>query len=544
MFQLIDFIKESQRHFDPFWIFTVRRPSYWQRLERKSRLFDPYLVRQDENKAKADGLKYANQTLNRRYRFLSIFFNCSIPNQRYASFRRALTEYRKWLHRQSRWYNFWYNRIRPWTAQILAGVTFYLVAQFGMFFFMWVNYHYKKRTAVYLYKFFWYNVIKKILFLGFCAGFLVTEVVFVFLFPCFLVLFYILSYVVIARSLVFIYANRTNRVFERGVLLSSPRINKYGLGKNSFAIRRFFQLNWRLAGSLNTRYVKVLERFYGNQFPYKRSEDDLFLDYLGVRSVGWLKLDFPISRVGFYFSFFPGSLIARCPRFYRWRDLPIPLRWSGFWYQRRSLKINERFYSKNIILYTKSSERLRFKTHNLFYNEFLISYIENLKIDVNSIANQDVILSPFVVKRYPWWFYREKTLAFTRIRLYLVNLFAVYKNVSPWFGDLFNIGRPRRKKRNYFYFFNYGIFVVRATRGRLLNWGTRSLRYRLDSVLYNSLWLRLRMFLVAFFWRLFLPPNLVFNKVTFVKVLLFLFAFSLLIIISPKGVLLLFKACF
>jgi len=51
----------------------------------------------------------------------------------------------------------------------------------------------------------------------------------------------------------------------------------------------------------------------------------------------------------------------------------------------------------------------------------------------------------------------------------LVNLFAVYKNVSPWFGDLFNIGRPRRKKRNYFYFFNYGIFVVRATRGRLLN---------------------------------------------------------------------------
>ena len=74
MFQLIDFIKESQRHFDPFWIFTVRRPSYWQRLERKSRLFDPYLVRQDENKAKADGLKYANQTLNRHYRFLSIFF--------------------------------------------------------------------------------------------------------------------------------------------------------------------------------------------------------------------------------------------------------------------------------------------------------------------------------------------------------------------------------------------------------------------------------------------------------------------------------------
>jgi hypothetical protein len=133
-----------------------------------------------------------------------------------------------------------------------------------------------------------------------------------------LVLLYILGYVIFCRVSVFFYSfGLKNRVFERGVLLSSPYINKYGLGSNSVAIRRFFQLNWRLAGNLNTRYVKVLERFYGNQFPYRRSEDDLFLDYLGIRNLGWLKLDFPISRVGFYSSFFPNSLIARFPRFYR-----------------------------------------------------------------------------------------------------------------------------------------------------------------------------------------------------------------------------------
>jgi hypothetical protein len=217
-----------------------------------------------------------------------------------------------------------------------------------------------------------------------------------------------------------------------------------------------------LSGALNTRYVKVLERFYSNQFPYKRSEDDLYLDYLGVRNAGWLKLDFPISRVGFYSSLFPESLIARFPRFYRWRDLPLTLRWSGFWRQRRSLRINERFYSKNIILYTKSNERLRFKSHNLFYNELLLAYVENLKLDC-----QETVLGAFVAKRYPCWFYREKFLAFKRVRVYLVNIFSLCKNVSPWFGDLFNIGRRRlRRRRNYFYFFNYGIFLVRATRGR------------------------------------------------------------------------------
>jgi hypothetical protein len=141
MFQLIRFVKESQLDFDPFWIFTWRRPTYWQRLERKKQLFDPFLVRLDENKAKANGLKFAKQTLNRRYRFLSIFFNCYVPRQRYDSFRRSLTAYRKWLHQESRWYNFWYNKIRPWTTRILGGVTIVFLFQFAGFFFMALQYH-------------------------------------------------------------------------------------------------------------------------------------------------------------------------------------------------------------------------------------------------------------------------------------------------------------------------------------------------------------------------------------------------------------------
>ncbi len=86
-------------------------------------------------------------------------------------------------------------------------------------------------------------MVKKILFLGFCVAFLFTEVIFAFFFPCSLVLLYILWYVIFGNLLVFIYSNCTNRVFERGVLLSSPFTNKYGLGTSSFAIRRFFQLN-------------------------------------------------------------------------------------------------------------------------------------------------------------------------------------------------------------------------------------------------------------------------------------------------------------
>lgn len=156
------------------------------------------------------------------------------------------------------------------------------------------------------------------MFLSFCLAFLFTEVASAFLFPCSLILLYVLGYAIFCKLVVFAYSlTYKNNVFERGVILSSPYINKYGLGQNSFAIRRFFQLNWRLSGNLNTRYVKVLERFYGNQFPYRRSEDDLFLDYLGIRNLGWLKLDFPVSRVGFYSSFFPNSLVARFPRFYR-----------------------------------------------------------------------------------------------------------------------------------------------------------------------------------------------------------------------------------
>jgi hypothetical protein len=73
--------------------------------------------------------------------------------------------------------------------------------------------------------------------------FLFTEIASVFIFPCSLVLMYIFGYAIFCKLLVIFYSNRKNHVFERAVLLSSPYINKYGLGQSSFAIRRFFQLN-------------------------------------------------------------------------------------------------------------------------------------------------------------------------------------------------------------------------------------------------------------------------------------------------------------
>jgi hypothetical protein len=108
---------------------------------------------------------------------------------------------------------------------------------------MALQYHYKKGTFVYLYKFIWFGVIKKIFLFGLCLFFLFVETISVFVFPCSLILLFILFYAVFCKVLVVFYSSRKNHVFERAVLLSSPYINKYGVGQNSFAIRRFFQLN-------------------------------------------------------------------------------------------------------------------------------------------------------------------------------------------------------------------------------------------------------------------------------------------------------------
>jgi len=96
-------------------------------------------------------------------------------------------------------------------------------------------------------------------------------------------------------------------LFERGLAVSNSVNYRVGAG---LASRFSWDLNrtaWRLSSFLETRYVKVLERFESQQFPFKL-DDETFADYVGVRSTGWLKCNSPFSRLTFQSNFIPYSV--------------------------------------------------------------------------------------------------------------------------------------------------------------------------------------------------------------------------------------------
>jgi len=124
----------------------------------------------------------------------------------------------------------------------------------------------------------------------------------------------------------------------------------------------------------------------------------LFVDFVGVRGLGWLKFNSFYSRVLTFQNFLPNIV-----RFYkqtkinRWSALPFSFYWFPSLPRRNKKFRSIRFYSKNFILYQPFGERFLLKSFPFVYNSLVFFYV---KIFIYNSFNS--FLEPVVLKSQPW----------------------------------------------------------------------------------------------------------------------------------------------